>query len=129
PRDFVDGAVGAAGDDADNALVTHEVLAHTLQQDDTLTVAIASGAPFFSVLDFWAGELQLERDPEGPGGSVLTFWDETRVAGSDGGAALAVQKGQRVHVEIGLHVPKNVLSASDLAGGVAVRGGTACTAV
>src|SRR5215813_3757717 len=121
PKDFVDGAVGAAGDEAHNTLVTHEVLARTLQQDDTLTVAITSGAPFFSVLDFWAGELHLEHDPEGPGGKTLTFWDESRVAESDGGATLAVQKGQRVHIEIGLHVPKNVLPASSLTGAVSIR--------
>ena len=122
PKDFVNGAVGDAGDNADDTVVTHEVLAHTLQQDDTLTVVISSGAPFFSVLDFWVGELRLEHDPEGPGGKTLTFWDETRVAGFDSGVALPVQKGQRVHVEIGLHVPKNVLTAGIIEGAVSVRG-------
>ena len=130
PQDFVDGAVGAAGDSPDNSLVTHEVLARTLDQDDTLTATITGGVPFFSVLDFWVGELQLERDAgEGPGGKTLTFWNEIREAGSDGGPALAVRKGQRVHVEIGLRVPKNVLSATALAGVVSVRGATTDIAV
>ena len=89
--------------------------------DDTVTVAITAGAPFYQISDFWVGELELVSDPDGPHGP-LRFWDETRVEESDGGAALSPTARQRLHVEIGVGVPKSVLPAGAVNGEVSIAG-------
>src|SRR5438552_1942152 len=118
PKDELNGSFGPV---SDQAWKSQTVLARTMPVDDTVTVVITAGAPFYQISDFWVGELELVSDPDGPHGP-LRFWDETRVAESDGGAALSPTARQRLHVEIGVGIPKSVLPAGGVNGEVSISG-------
>lgn len=118
PKDFLNGDFGKV---SDNAPVVAEVMARIFHVDDVLSVTVTSGQPFFAVSSLSSASLELTRDPDGPHGAVAS-WEESIEAESDGGAQLPVGKGQRIHVEVTLAVPRNLLPAGILQGSLSIKG-------
>src|SRR5262249_24644769 len=106
--------------------VDQQVLAFNTTADDTLSVSVADGTPFFRISQLVLTDLVLEEtDPgEVPGHPTpIRFWAETSpVASGDGSTPLRVTTDQRLHVSVTLDVPEHRRSPGPLSGTLLVQG-------
>ena len=122
PKDFVNGLF---------APVTHDirigqpVVQVTLSADDTVTMALTSGAAFFafglSSYDLVLQEVDQWELPPGHHGRVF-YWDRILAQRVDGGSPLTALAGQQVTVDVGLEIPNHALPPGPVSGAVSFQG-------